>query len=458
LQHHGSQMLAMTRTFANEALPREQTGDAVFFDMPVLGLLVYPQSFELVLAILALVLVVTLVVRDRKGVAIGFAAALVALVLSGAAAWLVGGMLRGPATWSGLFGIAIVLSALAATSLAQAIARRWTATRGLHVGAMIVWLILSLAVSFKSPGVGYLFTWPLLFAAIAELMPRWRAPLRWVAVFVTLFILAGFIYGVSVVMLGLTGAGAIALAIVASLIALLLTPELEIVGGIKRWALPVSLALAGVAFFLIAKLTVRPTADHPLRSALVYAEDAAANDAWFGTLGRPTSAWARDVVGNDSATQAPAWITSLSGNGGRFSGRRIERLPLASPTATLLSDAAAGPSRKLSLRVTAPPGTIGLMMRAQGAKVLAAAIDGRAVDTTRYRSRVHDWVMQYWAIPDSGAVIDLTIPAGQHISLELAARRPGLPAIPGIVIAARPGYVVPSQTGDVNIVYAQWRF
>src|SRR4051812_36351009 len=71
LQHHGSQMLAMASAFAAETLPRPRTGDGVFFDLPLIGLVVYPQAVELPLAILALALVVTLVVRDRRGLGIG---------------------------------------------------------------------------------------------------------------------------------------------------------------------------------------------------------------------------------------------------------------------------------------------------------------------------------------------------------------------------------------------------
>jgi hypothetical protein len=98
------------------------------------------------------------------------------------------------------------------------------------------------------------------------------------------------------------------------------------------------------------------------------------------------------------------------------------------------------------------------MMRARGAKVIASSIDGRAVDTTRYRYRVRDWVMEYWAVPDTGAIVALSIPAGAHIDFNLAARRPGIPSVSGVTIPARPPYVVPSQTGDVSIVYRQWRF
>ena len=110
------------------------------------------------------------------------------------------------------------------------------------------------------------------------------------------------------------------------------------------------------------------------------------------------------------------------------------------------------------LRVKAPAGTTGLVMGARGAKVFESSIDGRVVDTARYRHRTRDWVMQYWAVPDSGALVALSVPAGGRIDLDLAARRPGIPPIPGARIPPRPPYVVPSQTGDVSIAYGQWRF
>ncbi|HCU10674.1 MAG TPA: hypothetical protein DGB72_00940, partial [Gemmatimonadetes bacterium] len=61
--------------------------------------------------------------------------------------------------------------------------------------------------------------------------------------------------------------------------------------------------------------------------------------------------------------------------------------PLGAPNATLVLDSVSNGARRVVLRVTAPAGTTGLVMRARGAKVLTSSIDGRVVDTTRYRLR-----------------------------------------------------------------------
>src|SRR5438445_4714218 len=458
LQHHGSQMLAMAKTFASEPLPRPRTGDGVFFDLPIVGLVVYPQGLELPLAILALALVITLVVRDRKGVVTGWLAALVAIVLSGGIAWAVGRMLSGPAFWSGLYATGIVLLALSVTTACYAVAKRWSTPRGLHVGALIVWLAIALELAIRVPGISYLFTWPLLFAASAALVTRGREVAEWATAVVAILMLVGFFYGVSVVMLGVAGAGAIALGVAGSLISLLLAPLLEPIAGNARWSGAPWVAGAAAVFLAIAALTVHPSADHPLRSALVYAENAASSDAWLGTLASSSDSWTRAAIGAQTPGPSPEWTAYPSDNSSRVTGRRVARAPLAAPNASLVSDTALEGTRRVVLRVTAPAGTTGLVMRARGAKVLTSSIDGRVVDTTRYRRRTRDWVIQYWAVPDTGAMVALSIPAGGHIDFDLAARMQVIPPVPGVTIPPRPPYVVPSQTGDVSIVYRQLRF
>ncbi len=484
VQHQGSNMLEMARTFASEPLPRVRTGDGVFFDLPLIGLVVYPTSLELPLAIFALVLVGAVVVRvgggkraavsgkreagGGKGVVAGFVAALVAVAIAGAIGAIASALLDGPAIWSGRYAAGIALIALSATLAVTALAGRWSTSRGLHIGALVVWALIALSLSILLPGVAYLFTWPLLFAAAAALLRRGRAVAEWIAAGVTLLILAGFIYGVSVVMLGVTGGGAIGLCVMTALVAMLLAPMLDVVAGDSRWSGASWVAGAGVLCLVFAAFTVRPTVDHSLRSSLVYAENADSGDAWLGAFGRPANDWTRAAIGADASREAPVgadasrrlpqWTTRLSNYLVPFIGRPVPRARLAPPNVVLTGDTLSGNTRSIVLRVSAPAGTIGLSMRASGAPVLTSSIDGRAVDTSRYRRRAHDWIMQYWAVPDSGAIVALTIPAQGHLDFSVGARRPGIPSIAGVSIPPRPPYVVPSQSGDVSIVYREFRF
>ncbi|HZE07808.1 MAG TPA: M20/M25/M40 family metallo-hydrolase, partial [Gemmatimonadaceae bacterium] len=241
VQHQGSNMLEMARTFASEPLPRPRTGDAVFFDLPLVGLIVYPISFELPLAILALVLVGVLVIREQKSarragppsssssftfgasVLAGILATLIAVGISVGIGAIASAFLHGLAIWSGWYAAGIALLTLSASIGIITAAGRWSTLRGRHIGALVVWALLALALSLLLPGVAYLFTWPLLFAAGAALLAgRVREIAEWIGAAVTLLMLAGFIYGVSVVMLGVSGPGAIALCVVTALVAMLL--------------------------------------------------------------------------------------------------------------------------------------------------------------------------------------------------------------------------------------------
>ena len=450
LQHHGVQMLSLAKAFANESLPRPQTGDAVFFDAPIVGLVLYPEWMAVVLAFTALVLMIVVVQRDESsGVLRGIAGLVVAVVVCVAIALLINP--TGPARWSGLTAAAWAALVLAVNAMCFAIARRGGRTP--HQGALIVWAALALVTSMIMPGASYLFTWPLLFVAIAELSGRPVA--RWIAAILTLLMLIGLTYAVAVVMLGVATTGAAALAVLVSLVAWLLAPVLEEIAGSSRWLAAPWLALTALVLTVLVVLTARPTAAHPVRTALFYIENADERDAWLGSASLQ-DAWTRSVIGRPEPM--PGWTHSISEFGARLSGRAVPRVALQSPDATMLRDTIIAGARRVVVRITAPQGTTGLVMHAFGAPISRTAIDARVVDTTRYRYHPPVWTMQYWAVPDSGAVVSLAIPVGEHIDIELAARRPGLPAIPGLRVPPRPSYVVPSQSGDATILYRRIRF
>jgi peptidase M28-like protein len=457
LQHHGSQMLAMARTFASGPLPRPITGDGVFFDLPVLGLVVYPQGLELPLTILALVLVGAVVFRERTGVALGTLIAVAALISAALIGWVMSLGIHGAAVWSGFSALSITLLGVAVTLAWSSVALRWAGSRALHSGALIVWTVLALLLALRAPGVSYLFVWPVLFAAVARLVSRGQRTFEWLAAGVTLFLIAGFIYGVSVVMLGIAGAGAIALAIVTALVVLLLAPLVDLAVTTSRWQ-TVTVLGVGLLSYAIALVFVRADTDHPIRSAIAYAENADSSDAWLGVSGSARDAWTRTVIGSENRASVPAWTSWMSPYAARFSGRRVLRVPLDSPSVVMLRDSVTTGSRNIVLRLRAPVGSTALFVRARGAKVMSASIDGRVADTSRYRYPERDWVMQYWAVPDSGAIIGLSIPAASHINFDVASRRPGIPQAIAVTLPPRPSFVAPSQTGDISVSYKSWRF
>jgi hypothetical protein len=474
VQHHGSQMLALTRTLAGESLPRPATGDAVFFDLPVVGLVYYPEGVAVPVAIIALVLGVVAAVRVRRGVLAGAVATIVAVAAGAGVAWLASNIFAslqahlpqgGSAMWSGWYALSIAALSVATTLACLRLATRWADARGLHAGAVLVWALLALAVSIKAPGASYLFVWPALFAALPLLVARYETILIWLTAIVVVLLLPGFMYGVSVIMLGTAGVGAIALGVLTSLIAALLAPQFAPrimatgagAAGPRHWYGAGWMAAAAFLFAVIGALTVRHDSDHPVPTALVYAENADSSDAWLGAPRGRRDAWTREAIGS-AATTPPAWTSRLSTGNAMLVARSVTRVPLDAPNARFVRDTMINGARRVVLRVTAPHGATSLMMRATGAPVLTASIDGRVVDTTRYRYHSSAWVMQFWNVPDSGAVIALSIPAGAKIDFELASRVPGLPAVPGLAIPVRPPYVVQAQDGDVSIVYRKLSF
>lgn len=476
LQHHGAQMLALARTFGNGPLPRPTTGDAVFFDLPFVGLVVYPESWAWPIAIAAVVFVVLLVVfrqadRWNRDVIIGVLGTLVSTAL-GVGVAMVGGNLiarvhnamdwGGAPAFRGIYTAALVMLAIAVSLAGWAAVRRWASEHGAHIGALVVWALLTLLVTWKLPGVSFMFVWPLVVGAIAastagrkltaapeQMTPRVRAEVwRWIATAVALAIIAPIVYAVSAVLLGAVGPGGIAAGALVPLTAWLLAPQLEALGG-HRWMAAGVAALCGLALMAFGMITVRSSPDHPTGSQVVYAVDADSSDGWLA-VGGPT---ARELAHSpDSVSRAPSWLTrAFSGvRGLRY--LRAPRATIEAPSATVIADSTTSGERHLTLRVRAAAGTGVIGMRANDTRVLRAAIDGRSIDTSRHRGGASTWRLDYTAPPDSGATLALWVPAGTPVSLELLARTSGVPSFPEVPIPSRRPDVVTIHSGDITVI------
>lgn len=469
VQHHGQQMLALATRFANDSLPRPVTGDAVFFDLPLIGLVVYPVTWAVPLAIIAIALFVVAVGRVRRdderwlgGAAIGFAACVFGIVLGAVIGVAIAACLGalhatlpwgGSPRWSGVYAAAIALVVIAIALVARAATARWVAPRAFQLGIAALWTLIVVMLSILAPATTYLFIWPVLFALAAIAFERrW---IEWIAATLAILLGAGFAFAVGAIMLGLTGAGAAAFGLLVGLIAFLVLPLLLVVFGDTRLRGAPYVIAAAALLIVVGLFTVRWSDAHPVPTQLVYLEQAdSTSTGWLAHLDH--SSWSRGAVG--AMVAAPAWTSAFNRGHTPLEARKVAYVPLAAPSATFIRDTVIDGARRVVLRVHAPPGTTGLMMNAGGAHVIRSAIDDRVADTTRYRRPSTGWSMQYWAVPDSGAIVSLAVPPGTPVDLDLAARLPGLPPIPGVSIPKRPSDVVPIQSGDATIIYRQFHF
>ena len=477
LRHHGSQALALARAFGNGPLPRPSTGDAVFFDLPIVGLVVYPATWSLPLAVAAVMLVLAAVVRtarttDRwlRSVALGVAGSLCAIALAGAGAHVAGMAIGrahdamgwgGAPAFRGIYATAMAVLAVALALTSYAAGRRWGNAVGLHIGALVVWAVLALLVSLRLPGVSFLLTWPLIVATIAaHVSIRTTAGTSrsepgtsvassvtfWIATIVATAIVLPVVYAVSAVLLGAIGAGGIAAAVLTALLAWLLAPQLEWLAAGRHWRVAGIALVVALGLFGTGTATVRASSDYPVSSSALLVMQADSSDAWLVTRGISATARA-----DTAAASVPSWVTSIRGPGGTPAAyMRMPRASIEPPTATVLADSATGGGRALELRVRAAPGTEVVSIRLDGPRVARAVVDGHLVDTTRYRSPVRQWQLEYAGPPDSGFTLGLTLAEPGEITLGLTARSPGLPA--GVPLPARGPTAVTIHSGDATFV------
>lgn len=484
VQHHGNLAVALARAFGNGPLPRPRTSDAVFFDVPLLGIIAYPESWALPLGLVTGLLVLVALVRlrgsERRWLvglilgAVGCAVATVAAAAAGFGAALVLQRLHarlpggGSPEWSGAYATAVAILAFAIAASSYAVVRRWAGATGAHVGALAVWATLATLCAYAEPGVSFLFTWPLLAGTAAALAraarAHWITPtLVWVATLVASAVLVPTLYLAVCITLGIGQWGSVVMAGLVAFAAWLLAPQLESLAGERRWSTPAYATGAAAGLFAFGLATVRTDLEHPVSSSLVYAVDSDSGTAWLTGRGETglSGAWLREALEPSSQmlsasnAASPAWLARSYG----FT--RAAPAPLAAvgaPVATVLADSSVNGERRVTLHVTAARGTLEVRMSADTGIVRVVAVAGRKVDTSRYRNPTTARRFLTYAAPsDSGFTVLLTVPASTHPALELVAMMPGIPPLPDVRIPPRPPGVLPTQCGDCTLVYRRLR-
>lgn len=471
VQHHGDQAMALTRAFGNSELPRPRTSDAVFFDVPLLGLVVYPESWAIPLALLASVLVIGAAYRNRAAdghvvdLAGGALMTIAAAVLGAAMGYALGlGLQRlhaalrsGAPEASGTYAIAMVLATTATTAAAFSLfARR--PRRGIHGGALVAWAVLALAMAFAAPGASFLFLWPVIAVAGASMVKGTGVGATiamWLGACGAVFIIVPIVAVMAFVALGVSQVGGTLVGLFTALTLALLAPLVELEDARRSW-LTAALAATGAGVLLaVGAATVRTSTDHPGGASLVYAMDADSAGAWL--TGYANNAASRgalrhfiaEVRGATEASRAGAPPEWLRRDFARAGVAAVPHADVARLETAVMSDSTRGPERALTMRIRPGRGVSSVTMSVETGEVLRATVDGRPVTTDRYRARSPRWSLSYVAPPDSGFILGLVMPASSRTVIDMTTLSQG---IPPLQLPPRPRGIVPVQGGNTTMV------
>ena len=453
VQHHGVQALTLTRMLANGRLPRPRTGDAIFFTLPLVGLVVYPERFALPLAMVAGVLVVIGCVRLRRieprwvrGVSFGGVGAVVAGGLGVAAAFGVAKALErihaampqgGWPGSSGAYAFAIVMLTFAVALVTWTLARRWASAAAAHLGALLVWEVLAMTIAWKVPGGSFLFVWPLLGAAGAGLVGLWGKDVRvvrltsWAATLVAAALIVPMIYTVAIVIFGVVGPGAATVGLLVPLTTWLLAPRLEELTAGLRWASPIAALAAAFLFLAIGLATVRRSDEQPepshtcvrarrkrIRCMVRHARRTCAArlmGCWSARASGPHGDVSTACAGRELHRE---WLTRAVGRESEVIATPVPSVALRTPELKLIATVPTSAGRLLELVVLPAPNTYSIRIWAVDMPVLSAEVDGRAIDASRYRTPSSQWTLSYVAPPDKGFRLKLAVPGDRPVEFD----------------------------------------
>ncbi|MEV4010513.1 M28 family peptidase [Nonomuraea angiospora] len=483
LQHHGSNMLALTRALGGadlEALASDH--DLTYFR--IFGTMVtYPNALVWPLAGLAAAAVAGLAVLARRRrllslprLAVAAASGVVPLLLAAALAqglWEVlvawrpaydgmGGLLHRPQAFQ---AAVVVLAALALLCWYLPLRRR-LGPAALAVGALVWPAALGLLCAQVAPGMSYVLALPTLFCALggtaAMLLSggvvdggTGAGVARRVAAFQVAAVTLGAVMAAALLPalartafdgmgLALGGVPALVLAI----FGLTVLPIIELCLPERRPSL-VPLAAAGLAVLLVPIGLARDGFDpaNPLRTHLAYVMDADARTASWVSADAEPPAWTRRYVsGHDTTPLPPGYARGTS----LWTGPAPATPGAAEPRVTVLGR----DGDTVRLRVTTGRAARSVTLRVERPIAAAtAAADGMtpvSVDVTGVRSNTWPGEIRFRGLPDTGAEISLRVPGADRFRLTAVAETDGLQRVPGFV--PRPKGVVAATREDGDLV------
>ncbi len=483
LQHHGSNLLAIARHFGNLPLTNTKAADKVFFNPAGTWLVQYPMTlnwFWFAFLPVLLIGVMYLGVQKRHlSVGKSFLGLLVFTLILGA---VVGGfLLLNPLVrtalpyshvFNGIYGsnrflVAYALLTVGLVTGLSRLAGRWVSASSLQMGAYLFVYSLTLALFIAVPSATFFFLFPLLFCLIGTWLV-WRQQPKLigltlvstlvlvVAALPTLFMLMPLVKLLFVTFdLQLPVA---AMSLLTMALGLMLAVLLYCEQGL-RWrnipVLPLLLLLAGGVLTLRAIAQEAPTDQQPLHSQVSYYLNADTNEAYWASDFKMTDDWNQQFFTKASVGPFTEMFPTASRN--RLKSKATV-LPLAAPTADLISDSTTATGRQLTLRLRSPRGAAALqilLIPKTETDLQRCLLDGETLTPTALKTASGPvYTLQLMGMPVSKEVtLRVNLKSASPLRVLLYDESLGLPAT--LIEQPRPAHVVFEQGPGSNEIYVR---
>lgn len=459
LQHHGEYLLHLARAFGSEDLTTIGAPDRVYFTVPIRGLVHYPMSWALPLALLALLLTLGLMIRKRQrgrlgltGTAGGVAVLLLMLLVLpflAVAGWIGLRELVPEYSWFGngtvylstryLAGICLLVMAVQIAIFG--LLRHRLQLADLFISALLVWALIGLASALWLSGGSYLFLWPLLIMLggylLLEKVDGWnlRAAICLLISFPVLYFMVSLIQEIDIALtLDMIGVPIFFLVLA---VALLTLPVDLINRGLGR-NLPAGLALAGMAVLVWALINAGFHEYRKKPNSIEYIADLSENEAAWYTRDPEPDDWTGQFLG-ETPYQGPLpdWAPAYLRRPKAAWHRPEDVLRDVAPQAYLTGIESTETERSWRVLVTIPTLTFSTVFDfGEQSPIQALTINGRESngdDNGQITQVIH------YGSEEAGVELSLTTEIDvKAVELVLRSNIPGLPLTSEIDMRPRP--------------------
>ena len=353
---------------------------------------------------------------------------------------------KAPLFWIGFASLTIAVTAMLYVGF-----RKKIRVANLAVGALLWWLLLTVATSVLFPPASYLFTWPLLFSLLGLgilFALEDRPASSWysfaaltLSAIPAVFLAASGVYGVTLVR-GLLLPNVVPMFALAIVLMLgLLVTHLGLITRPNRWVMPGAAAVLGLGLLLVGTLTAGFDARHPSPDSILYALNADTGKAIWESGDEAPDAWTAQFLGADAKTGSVADYLLDS----KALYNEAPKVALATPNVALLDGGKRDAVRTLRMRITAPPKANLIVVTADAdAQVVGATVNGKRVaEETLHDGGIPAWTLNYWNPPSEGVDLTLEVKGTEPLTVTARAGTPGLPTIPGKAYRDRPPDTMP---------------